>query len=917
MADINRTIQIIFDGVDRVSDDIGNIGNNLQRFTGDVESATEPMANFTKSLLTAEGALVAIGATMAGIAINQAGQFRTEVAEIGTLFNGTTDQTKALGAEILNFSADSAKSISEINQSVYTAISTGTDYADAVKTVASAEALAVGGRANLSEVTTLLASSMNAYGASVQEAQDYSDTLFTTVQKGATSIPELASSLAGVTSIASAAGVPFEDLNAALAAITVGGVSTSETVTQLKALFNELLKPSDELSSALGTVSLKADGLDGVMARLAEVTGGSAEQMVKLFSSSEAVQAALSLANDSAGAYAGSLTAMDERQGAALKSAEALRSEFEATNQTFRNIINATFIGAGTPLLDEYRDVVQAIGEVFKALEFDVPDSAFAPLYDGVEAASADVTALLQGIAEALPEALDNIDFTGLLDAFGLLSDEIGSIFGGLDLTNADDLQVAIQALIDGVTALTNFSAGAVDALQPFITSVGELINEINSGDQSLIKFVGQIGGLATALNALAPLVNAAASVMILFGGAGGIGGAATSVARFLPLLANPVTGLIAVFGGLLYLANDTQPLRNFVDGILGLETSSERAARQQRQLTADIELFNEAMNGSAEALRDADQATRDLYAAKQFAEGIDDRIAEGVRFSSKSYEEQVSILADAGRAQETINAINEAGTKRQKERTDAITKAAQAWGEFTDAQKALLSEEEKRTYELAAQEANQRGLLKAVDETKGASKDQADALKEEAKLRKEATDVLLRQTQQSLDFRVELEKIASSEKLKSLEFKFELDIESLRQNGQTARSIIDGISNTATSTGETLSSLGGLLTGFTTTTSSGYREIFELVQAEENRRDQALELQKQITEAQVDQMEAQTKMLEARADALASGYAAIQIDGTGLQPHLEAFMWEVVQAVQVRVNAEGMDMLLGFEGGV
>jgi len=53
---------------------------------------------------------------------------------------------------------------------------------------------------------------------------------------------------------------------------------------------------------------------------------------------------------------------------------------------------------------------------------------------------------------------------------------------------------------------------------------------------------------------------------------------------------------------------------------------------------------------------------------------------------------------------------------------------------------------------------------------------------------------------------------------------------------------------------------------------------------------------------------------LEAGGDtkALASGDAIIKIDGAGLQPHLEAFMWEILKAVQVRANRDGLAFLLG-----
>ena len=61
-----------------------------------------------------------------------------------------------------------------------------------------------------------------------------------------------------------------------------------------------------------------------------------------------------------------------------------------------------------------------------------------------------------------------------------------------------------------------------------------------------------------------------------------------------------------------------------------------------------------------------------------------------------------------------------------------------------------------------------------------------------------------------------------------------------------------------------------------------------------------------------MEMLTAQITLMEERAKATARGDAMIQIDGQGLQPHLEAFMWEVLAAIQIRVNEEGMDMLLG-----
>jgi hypothetical protein len=53
---------------------------------------------------------------------------------------------------------------------------------------------------------------------------------------------------------------------------------------------------------------------------------------------------------------------------------------------------------------------------------------------------------------------------------------------------------------------------------------------------------------------------------------------------------------------------------------------------------------------------------------------------------------------------------------------------------------------------------------------------------------------------------------------------------------------------------------------------------------------------------------------LNLRAEALRNGGGLITIDGAGLQPHLEAFMFEILESIQVRVNAEGYNLLLGVD---
>jgi hypothetical protein len=81
--------------------------------------------------------------------------------------------------------------------------------------------------------------------------------------------------------------------------------------------------------------------------------------------------------------------------------------------------------------------------------------------------------------------------------------------------------------------------------------------------------------------------------------------------------------------------------------------------------------------------------------------------------------------------------------------------------------------------------------------------------------------------------------------------------------------------------------------------------KITEQIDKENKLRQDAFDLQKKLTEAQI-------KMMNAQTDALINGDGLITINGDGLAPHLEAFMWEVLKAIQVKVNADGLKMLLG-----
>ncbi len=54
---------------------------------------------------------------------------------------------------------------------------------------------------------------------------------------------------------------------------------------------------------------------------------------------------------------------------------------------------------------------------------------------------------------------------------------------------------------------------------------------------------------------------------------------------------------------------------------------------------------------------------------------------------------------------------------------------------------------------------------------------------------------------------------------------------------------------------------------------------------------------------------------MEAKTKALQNGDGLIKIDSDGLEPALEMIMWQILEKVQLRANAEGAEFLLGIGG--
>ena len=343
MADDRIEIEIVLDD-GSVRQGFGRLKKEGQSFGKD----------FGKSIVSG---LAAVGAAFAGFAgvrklIGDLREFEKAFAEINTITELTIEQQKELQQQLINTSAQFGTTAQAQAKAFYQIISAGvTDAADANELLVAANKLAIGGLTSTASSIDILTSAVNAFGKENLSATKASDILFGTVRLGKTTVDELSSSLGQILPSASALGVSFEDTNAALAALTTRGVSTSEAVTQLNAVFTAVLKQQDaakklgpEVAKAFNLQALQTKGLTGFLKDLNTALGGSEQRLVKLLGRAEGARAIITLAGDSFQTLENNVKQLENSTGAA-------DAAFEKISQTLDQRINVSVAKANAIFL--------------------------------------------------------------------------------------------------------------------------------------------------------------------------------------------------------------------------------------------------------------------------------------------------------------------------------------------------------------------------------------------------------------------------------------------------------------------------------------------------------------------------------------------------------------------------------------
>ena len=444
----------------------------------------------------------------AGASIKMALDFDKSMTKIKTLVGVASDEVDAMGGAVKQLAVDTGVSSNAAADALFFITSAGLRGSDALKVLeASSKASAIG----LGEVKTVadaVTSAVNAYGIENLTAEKATDVLTAAVREGKLESDSLAQSMGKVLPVASQLGVRFDEVGAALAAMSRTGTDAAMASTSLRGILSALLNPSKQAKDELEKfglsaqdlrIQLKDEGLLSVLSTLVTTFGDNEEAAGKVFGNIRALTGVLDLMG---------------------KNVESTEEIFDALKDT-TNTLNDAFIESGDSIERKFNKQIQALKTSFTELGTTLA-VAILPMFkkvtDGLtgvinkfnnlDTATQNIILSIGGIALALGPAL--IIFGSLATAVGALINPITIVIAAIAgigfaidnlLMPLDSFLLKAKAIFDkineyarqtGRLLLSALSFGFGESIDTILTETKLAILDINT---RLENDLGQLDG--------------------------------------------------------------------------------------------------------------------------------------------------------------------------------------------------------------------------------------------------------------------------------------------------------------------------------------------------------------------------------------------------------------------------------------
>ena len=225
-------------------------------------------------------------------------EFGIRLAEIGTIAGEGIDLSE-IRKELVEVSRLTGKDLTDVAEGFYQTLSNQVgDAAESLHVFNQAAKLSVVTNSSLGDTVNLLTAAINGWQLSAADAGNVSAKLFKTVELGRLRVGDLANVLGAIGPISSKMGVSLDETLGSLANMTIQGTRANKSITQLRAVMTQMLKPTVELEKIMkqdwcvqnAEQAIKKFGsMTALLQELDKVSGGASNKMAEFFSNVRAL----------------------------------------------------------------------------------------------------------------------------------------------------------------------------------------------------------------------------------------------------------------------------------------------------------------------------------------------------------------------------------------------------------------------------------------------------------------------------------------------------------------------------------------------------------------------------------------------------------------------------------------------------
>ena len=321
------------------------------------ESFTARMGGIGGAMTKLGKATTLVGAGVAVVAVKMATDFQSSTTRLVTSAGETNDKLDMVRKGLLNMAGQVGVSANDLSKAMYYVEAAGYHAGEGLTVLKAAAQGAAAEGADTTTVAQALTDVLKDYHLKASAAGDVTSKMITAVAHGKVNLQDFSSAFASIVPAASAAGISFNDVGAALSSMTNHGFTAQRASQNLAQALRSLLNPTKPMQKAFADFGVSTDTLKAKL----HGPNGLTDAMQYLS------QAASKAGKEGTPEFAAAMRKLMGTAPGANAALTTVGKNFKDTNDTIKAMAKSTVDAHGK--VKGFAEVQQTLGQKVKQLK--------------------------------------------------------------------------------------------------------------------------------------------------------------------------------------------------------------------------------------------------------------------------------------------------------------------------------------------------------------------------------------------------------------------------------------------------------------------------------------------------------------------------------------------------------------------